>query len=264
MRSRKSLFVAVAGLTVLLLQLVSCDFEPKDVVFYVWEEEEWVDGRHVVCRYDDSLFSHGLPDSSRCYPYTMHNVFCREESGLLGDTISDEDKSQKWYELFFLHRASGRVDTLYSPAYRNCSSSIMGLGYVSGGKKCGEWLVLECKKPGKIVGRDDLYNVKPLNQYGPLGVSMMDCTYKGQEKVFESPIVDYWIASQHTPNLYGPFTKMELKAWMDRLGIPRPMRLYVPYDRYTYARDSIGDFPDEEPKAFRWPHHHSRKGTLIE
>ena len=71
----------------------------------------------------------------------------------------------------------------------------MGLGYVSGGKKYGEWLVLECKKPGKIVGRDDLYNVKPLNQYGPLGVSMMDCTYKGQEKVFESPIVDYWIAS---------------------------------------------------------------------
>ena len=56
MRSRKSLFVAVAGLTVLLLQLVSCDFEPKDVVFYVWEEEEWVDGRHVMCHYDDSLF----------------------------------------------------------------------------------------------------------------------------------------------------------------------------------------------------------------
>lgn len=101
MRSRKSLFVAVAVLAVLLLQLVSCDFEPKDVVFYVWEEEEWEDGRHVMCHYDDSLFSHGLPDSSRCYPYTMHNVFCREESGLLGDTISDEDKSQKWYELFF-------------------------------------------------------------------------------------------------------------------------------------------------------------------
>ena len=99
MRSRKRLFVAVAVLAGLLLQLVSCDFEPKDVVFYVWEEEEWVDGRHVVCHYDDSLFSHGLPDSSRCYPYTMHNVFCREESGLLGDTISDEDKSQKWYEL---------------------------------------------------------------------------------------------------------------------------------------------------------------------
>ena len=66
MRSRKSLFVAVAVLAGLLLQLVSCDFEPKDVVFYVWEEEEWVDGRHVVCHYDDSLFSHGLPDSSRC------------------------------------------------------------------------------------------------------------------------------------------------------------------------------------------------------
>ena len=264
MRGRKSLFVAVAGMTVLLLQLVSCDFEPKDVVFYVWEEEEWEDGRQVVYRYDDSLFSHGLPDSSRCYPCTMYNMFCREESGLLGDTVSDEDKSQKWYEIIFFHRASGRVDTLYSPAYRNCKSTISGLGYVSGGKKCGEWLVLECKKPGKIVGRDDLCNVKPLNQYGPLGVNMKDCTYQGQEKVFESPIVDYWIASQHTPNLYGPFTKMELKAWMDRLGIPRPMRLYVPYDRYTYARDSIGDFPDEEPKAFRWPHHRSRKGTLIE
>lgn len=118
--------------------------------------------------------------------------------------------------------------------------------------------------PGKIVGRDDLCNVKPLDEYGPLGVSMRDCTYQGQEKVFESPIVDYWIASQHTPNLYGPFTKMELKAWMDRLGIPRPMRLYVPYDRYNYVWDSIGDGPNEEPKAFRWPHHRSRKGTLIE
>ena len=45
MRSRKRLFVAVAVLAGLLLQLVSCDFEPKDVVFYVWEEEEWEDGR---------------------------------------------------------------------------------------------------------------------------------------------------------------------------------------------------------------------------
>ena len=264
MKSGKSLFVALAGMTVMSLQFVSCDFEPKDVVFYVWEEEEWPDGRHVMYHYDDSLFSHGLPDSSRCYPYTMHNVFCREESGLLGDTISEEEKSQKWYELIFFPRASGRVDTLYSPAYRNCSSTISGLGYVSGGKECGEWLVLECKKPGKIVGRDDLCNVKPLDQNGPLGVSMEDCTYKGQEKVFESPIADYWIASQHTPNLYGPFTRRELKAWMDRLGIPRPMRLYVPYDRYTYARDSTGDFPNEKPKAFRWPHHRNRKGTWIE
>ena len=59
MRSRKSLLISVAVMAVLLLQLVSCDFEPKDVVFYVWEEK-WEDGRHVMCHYDDSLFSHGL------------------------------------------------------------------------------------------------------------------------------------------------------------------------------------------------------------
>ncbi len=263
MKSRRTALFIMAGIASMLLY-VSCDFEPTDVTFYVWEEEEWTNGRHVMCHCEDTLAIQGLPDSSRCFPYTMHNLFCREESGLRSDTVSDEKDEQEWYILFLVHRASGRVDTLYSSFLRNCSSSIMGLGYVSGVKIFKEWLVLECKKPGKIVRREDLCNEKTLNEYGPLSVRMADCTYEGQEKVFESNIVDYWIASQHTLNLYGPFTKSELQVWMTKLGIPRPMKLYGAYDRYNYVRGNIGDEPSEEPKAFRWPHHRKREGTMIE
>lgn len=262
--AKKGFFLLAVSIVSVLL-FASCDFEPTDVTFYVWEEEEWTDGRHVMCHCDDSLATFGLPDSTGCFPCTRHNLFCREKSKLLSDTVPKEKEMRKRHSLYFVHRASGRTDTLYDTFFKNSSSSIMGLGYVSGWKINGEWLVLECKLPGKIVGREDMCNVKPLEESGPLYVDMRDCTYDGQEKVFESDIVDYWIASQHTLDLYGPLTKDELKVYMTKLGIPRPMKLYAGYDRYTYVGDGVGDsFPEPEPKAFRWPHHRDREGTVIE
>ena len=70
-----------------------------------------------------------------------------------------------------------------------------------------------------------------------------------------SPITGYL----YSTDFYGPFNMNELKVQMHKLGIPLPMRLYGIYDRY------VCNFSDEpEPKAFYWPHHHRREGTLIE
>lgn len=250
--------------SILLFIIVGCDFEPKDVSYYIWEEEEIADGRNLKINTPDSIVIDMMPDSSKRFGDYAGNLFCTDVRNLLLTTDSTWEANfrKRLYFPIYVHRFSGRIDTLYKRSYLY-SAGWIDIGHVSGSETHGNWLVIESKKPGMIIGYDYLSNKGCLG-CDKLSLHMWDYTYEGQEKVFESKKVFYWIASKHTTDIYGPLTKSELKVQMRRLGIPLPLKMDGWYDRYTYSRDEDGDLLPEEPKAFRWPYHRSREGTLIE
>lgn len=254
-----------SALLVCLVLLAACDFQPRDVSLYVWEDERCYDGRFLLIN-PDTACAGVMPDTSRRYELSSHNLYARHADSLLAE------KDTSWERRYMkglcyalrVHRASGRIDTLYYLGWCYCNSEPVLIGYISEDWKNNDWLVLQSKKPGLIVGREYLSNPSALDARGDLGVYMRDCTYRGQEKVFESRIVDYWVASRHTADLYGPFNMTQLKRQLRHIGISLPLKLDGGYDRYTYSRDSVAFFVGDSPKAFYWPHHRSRKGTVIE
>lgn len=252
-------------LVVCVVLLSACDFLPRDVSLYVCEDERRYDGRFLNIN-PDTACAGMMPDSSRRYELSSHNLYARHADSLLAekDTSWERRYMKGRYHALRVHRASGRTDTLYYFGATYFGSEPVTIGYVSEDWKNKHWLVIQSKKPGLIVGREELSNPSALDARGELGVYMRDCTYRGQEKVFESRIVDYWVASRHTADLYGPFNMTQLKRQLRHIGISLPLKLDGGYDRYTYSRDSVASFVGDSPKAFYWPHHRSRKGTVIE
>lgn len=254
-----------SALLVCVVLLAACDFQPRDVSFYVWEDERWEDGRFLLVN-PDTACAGVMPDTSRRYELSRHNLYARHADSLLADKDTVWERLYKKGLCYALrvHRASERIDTLYYLGVCYSGSEPVRIGYISGGWENKDWLVVESKKPGLIVGREDLSNPPALDARGVLGVYMEDCTYRGQEKVFESKIVDYWIASRHTADLYGPFNMTQLKRQLRHIGISLPLKLDGGYDRYSHSDGADGNFFGVRPKAFYWPHHRSRKGTVIE
>lgn len=253
----KGIYMAMASLLLAMLQ--ECDRYPD--AYIIREEHESGDGRILYMYKEDSLYVNWRPDSPRQYQICDKNVFCRDEKDLTNalDSFREKENIDNKYILFYFHRASGRVDTLFVYPWPNGEVGI--LSYVSGYKYYDKWILLEVKNFRDIVGLEDLCD--STGYYGDY-IRQQNCTYEGQEKVFNSSIANYWIVNRYTTDFYGPFNMDEMKVQMHELGIPLPMKLDDSYDRYVYARDANGEFSDVRPKHFYWPRHRRRKGTVIE
>lgn len=255
--------LSLSSILLFITIIVGCDFEPKDVSYFVWEEEEFCDGRNLKINTPDTICIDVMPDSLKRFDDCGYNLFCTDAKDLQisTDSIWEENFRNRLYFPIYVHRFSGRIDTLYKRSYLYSAGQIE-IGYVSGEKSSGNWLVVQSKKPGLILGYDYLSDKE---RFGcdKLSLYMWDYSYEGQEKVFASDNVYYWIASRNTTDIYGPLTLDEIKAQMRDLGVPLPFKLDGRYDRYTYCRDSNGNILPQ-PKAFRWPNHRKRDGTLIE
>lgn len=244
-------YMGLAIIPLLSAILLGCDC--RDGIYRVIEYHEHGLGRYLALPYEDSLMVDSLSNPSNCYNFTHNNLYCREKEQLQRRPDDSTDCTGKKYLLTFIHRASGRVDTLYR--YTKPGGDLLLFGYISGYKRHERWMVLEHKDPEEILGCNYLCRPIPDKRV----VHLDDCTYEGQKKFFDSCVADYWIVNLYSTDFYGPFNMNELKVQMHKLGIPLPMRLYGIYDRY------VCNFSDEpEPKAFYWPHHHRREGTLIE
>lgn len=252
----KGIYMAMASLLLAMLQ--GCDRYPD--AYIIREEHEGGDGRTLCIYLEDSLYVNWRPDSPRQYHMRYKNICCRDEKDLDNtlDSLREKEHIDNKYALFYFHRASGRVDTLFAYSGRGY---LYILSYVSGYRDYGKWILLENKYIKDIVGLEDLCDS---TEYYDDRILQGSCTYEGQEKVFNSSIADYWIVNRYTTDFYGPFNMDEMKAQMHELGIPLPMKLDGMYDRYVYARDANGEFSDIFPKHFFWPRHRSRKGTVIE
>ena len=249
-------------LIVLILLLSGCDFEPRDVTFYVWEDECWTNGRFLNVNQSDSVQLKEMPDSAKRYGISQRNLLCREKENLILESDSDWRYSFRIWPCFPIrvHRVSGRVDTLY--CFTSCA--YVCVGYISAYTKSNGWLVLESKVPGKILGHEYLAQDK-YKEYDTLSLQMYAYSYAGQERIFATRKVDYWIASQHTYDIFGPMTRKELKAQLQELHIPLPLKLDGIYDRYVHVfpEDSLSPAP-KTPKAFYWPNHREREDVVIE
>lgn len=241
---------------------VSCDFEPRDVTFYVWEEEEVDNGRFLNVNRSDSVVidAENMPAPECRYKANPRNIAQRRREDLTLASDSVWAYASRIWPCFpvRVHRASGRVDTLYC---FDRKSAVFDIGYISAFEKRKGWLVIESKVPGKILGHECLA-CDDYNALDTFSLSMTYYTFAGQERVFASEEVDYWIASLRSYDIFGPLTRQELKKQMQKLHIPLPMKLDGYYDRYVYLLGRVDTTPT--PEAFYWPHHRNRVGTTIE
>lgn len=244
----------------IIFVLLSCDFQPNGVSFYVWEERDVSDGKMLMYKAPEPSDSDAISDSVW---KRMSDIDILYLGKTLGNSREDFNHNQKCSPIF-VHRFSGAVDTVYV-GHHIGERNIIRTGYVSSYVKEGEWLVLECKIPGEINGDHYLAN-QEYRQSGKKTIfhAMWNYTYEGQERVFNSHITHYWIANRHTPDLYGPYTKNQLKRQLKSLSIPLPIKLNGLYDRYCHMFEPDSTVNRTRPKAFYFPHHRKRNGTLIE
>ena len=244
-----------------ILLLVGCSYEPKGVTFFVREEDDWSNSRILLVNQFDTVMIKEVVNPAKRYGFTCHNLFCKNREDMILKSDSDWEQSIRIWPCFpiRIHRISGRVDTLYCFGKHYAYT---GIGYISAYGTQGNWMVLESKVPGRILGHEYLVDNKDKTR-DTLSLLMAEYTYAGQERVFASRKVDYWIASRNSYDLFGPMTRKELKEQMRQLKISIPMVLDGLYDRYVRTHDSTHRV-DNTPKEFYWPHHRKRKDVIIE
>ena len=151
-----------------------------------------------------------------------------------------------------VHRTDGHVDTLISlvacepSGKRTPFRERINIGYVQRYSFEKNWLIVEVKNPGDILGISHLrpgrkVDGMPVKEY-PL------CWYdfKGQRKIFDSEKSYYWIVSRTKTDLYGPLKYENLLEFIEMLHIPTPIELKSWRDQYE---DEFGlalekDFPE--------------------
>jgi hypothetical protein len=197
-------------------------------------------------------------DSTRMYCLTPYSLEYGEDS----ISIWEGDKSEFYHKYppypLFVHRADGRTDTL---------SDMCGRipGYVQRKYEDDEWLIVEIKQAYKILGRAHLVDKRSWKNGHPY-LDLANYDFKGQKIVFNSKLSDFWIASKHSSNLYGPLNTKELKRMGKSLGISFPITLDGLDDVYAQPVNhdgSIADRRSERPKDYAWYHHTRRPDRVI-
>ena len=156
-------------------------------------------------------------DPSRMYSITPYSIYTGKDTVTIGESYDSIDLYDKWLPLF-VHRTNGRIDTLCTSIC--CQNTCTG--YIQREYKDDNWLIVESKQPDKILGNTHLVDKRAINYKGRF---MNDYDYEGQYIVFNSKLSDYWIASRHSPDLYGPMNIKELKRVGTSLGIEFPITL---------------------------------------
>lgn len=239
--------------------MTNCEQKPKDVTFFVWEEEQSMNGRYLSFNPLELKSTFQLDDKTPAFALRSTNLFCHQKKNLKTMSESPENQASKDDLIpIFVHRPTDRIDTLF--ASKGNEDIEVGIGYISSYLQTGDWLVMECKLPGKILGHSKLADKEQEKNLYILDLTMNNYLYEGQEKVFKSSVVNYWIANIHTNDLYGPFNIKNLKPQLLHLGISLPLQLEGQHDQYAFSPHSN----EKLPKAAHWPHQNKREGTLIE
>lgn len=189
-------------------------------------------------------------DPSRMYLITPYSIYRGKDTIAIRESKYSATQYDKWRPLF-VHRTNGRTDTLCSAGRDN-----MRTGYIQREYKDDNWLIVESKQPDKILGNTHLVDKRAINRKGH---SMQDYDLEGQSIVFNSKLSDYWIASRHSPDLYGPMNIKELKRVGTSLGIEFPITLKGNLDWYACPRDIEGtdihrqcNIPNKPKNLFDW------------
>lgn len=260
--TKKVLFIAGGILLItlfsLLTRLIIMNVERNSGTFVLKENHEHGDGRILQLNNLDRRFKAGVSPDIKWMP-TVGNMYNTDHSHEMNSYDSITGKHAE-YPLY-VHRFTGRVDTLYT--YRNQEV----LGYVQRIHYSKRWLVLEVKNVGQILGYQ--YLAKEEYKKSPLDSLSIGCyTYEGQRIFFDAPFSHFWIASRTTTNLYGPLTEVELQTQLKRLNIPLPLTMEGKYDRYVYNYTEELDhdhfYKEKLPKEFHYPHWQERPDRIIQ
>ena len=260
----KQKLAAGVGISLLLL-LASCFDDGPTMGLYGWYlDTNWSDGYSLHLYRPDSSYIdvNHVPGTPFYKANSSYNFWCADKDSLIAyQPENGPDFNHTLYPVY-VHRASGRVDTLHNSfIYR---ATAVPLGFVQRECEIEKWLILECKLPGEILSHSFLADTA-YEAENPMSFSMYMYTYEGQERIFESDLSHFWIISLHTTDMYGPLTEKELAAQLTQLGIALPVILkqrYSPYVRPGMSDGSFADIP--EPKHFiYWPHDKKRKPKVI-
>ena len=254
----KTLFFFIGIVFCLLPLCISCEKGP-DVGLYkfAWTSD---DGYRpfVVYRPDSSFIDTTHIIGTPFYDLSTHNLWCLDPSKLVLSHDADSSIEFRHIYPFYVHRPTGKTDTLYHGYYR--LTATIDFGHVHRECFLARWIILECRLPGRILGYshlyDESYNDIPIDDLG-----LASYTFEGQKRIFKSKNFDYWIINRLSTDLYGPFTVKQLVKQLKQLNIPLPVRLessYFPYRKH-YANGETYPFPDslyDNPKAFsrEYPH----------
>ncbi len=238
------------------------DDRPKNGLYRFYEDETWGDGRELQLYRPDSSFIDTTYIPGACFYPASCNMWCLDKDSLISYS-NDSDYCYRTLYPVYVHRASGRIDTLHNSFVLYAHD--MDIGYIHRKWESDLWFVMESKRPGEILGYsyivDDAYKNR-----NPLNLVMMNYSYEGQEKVFESQNSYFWIIQRHTTDIYGPLTEEQLVAQLKTLDIQFPINLRAIYNRYVMPRinDSERSFADlPKPKHFYWPRHKKTKDKVI-
>ena len=223
----------------------------SDITFYIHEAEDGGGNGRILelCHRDSSKI---IYPNNEIYHANTPNLYCPHNMVARVDSFHMRIGACP----LAVHRPTGRIDTMYTGFLDSPQ-----VGYVSRHCTLKKWIVMECKIPGEILGHDHLSELALEQGYDTLPayrLSMSQYTYTGQEIVFASNRVHYWIASRKTADLYGPCSEKELVRQMKGLGIPLPIELDGNYDRYTR-----NDTDEQKPTEYYYPHHKARPNKVI-
>lgn len=229
----------------LILICISCETDPSVGLYqFGWTDDDGYRTFYIY-RPDSSFIDTTHVPETAFYDACAHNLWCLDSSMLQKSHDGDSDRAYHHIYPLFVHRPSGRVDTLYNPfIYHACG---LNFGHVHRECFLDKWIILECRLPGRILGYfhlfDDTYRDMPLDN-----LSEGSYTYEGQRLIFESKDFDYWVVNRMTTDLYGPLTEKELLAQLKALDVPLPVELkssYFPYKRHREkGTGNIIDFPN--------------------
>lgn len=251
---QKVLLVIVGNIVAILLGLIVCiiyqDIKYHSGTFDIIEEHEYGNGRMLKFndlepQFEDKVHPQKKLDTS------FSNLYNRDGSGM---HYFVDSMNLGIYPLY-VHRFSGRVDTLYA-AKRETLYSIGYIQRVHYGKK---WLVIEVKDIFRTLGYQHLAG-EEYKKYNRDCLNLSCYTYEGQRIFFDSDSSDFWIVNRYVTHMYGPLTEAELRTQLKRLHISLPLTLEGMYDRYVYNQQ----ITVEPPKEFHYWHWQERPDRIIQ
>ena len=267
MRNIKSFFLYMGIIFCLLPLCISCEKGP-DIGLYKFA---WTDDNGYrpfeVYRPDSSFIDTTHIIGTPFYDLSTHNLWCLDPSKLV--LSHDADSSIEFQQIypFYVHRPTGKIDTLYHGYY--WLTATIDFGHVHRECFLDKWIILECRLPGRILGYSYLFD----ESYRGIPIDNLyegSYTFEGQKLIFESKDFDYWVINRLTTDLYGPLTEKQLIKQIKALEIPLPVKLessYFPYRKHLFNGEIL-PLPDslyDNPKAFtrEYPHGDKVRAKVI-
>lgn len=237
-------FLHIGLILHLVLLCISCETDPSVGLYqFAWTDDDGY--RHFMIYRPDSSLIDTTHIAGTAFLDAGHNLWCLDSTELRMSHDGDFSKEYQNIYPLYVHRPSGRTDTLFLSHTWHAIG--LDFGHVHRELFLDKWIILECRLPGRILGYSHLFD--DTDRDTPLDdLSEGSYTYEGQRLIFESKNFDYWVINRLTTDLYGPFTEEELVTQLKTLEITLPVKLkssYFPYKRHREkGTGKIISFPD--------------------